>query len=150
MLPINDAAPQGPRRVDIRFTLEELWVLQTMVRQHTQSGFVWDRDDMRQVHKGIMELRALSPEQRVSAAYTIRTERQFLWLIEAQVPSTMMQGSSYIGRDILCKVFTALGQLESPEDVELPDEVEALLLRLEEGGHDGIASQDTDPNAALA
>ena len=150
MLPINDAAPPGPQRVDVLFNLEELWVLQTMVRQHSQSGFVWDRDDMRQVHRGIMELRALSPEKRAGTTYAIHAERQLLWLIEAHVPSTMMQGSPYIGRDILCKVFTALGQLEAPDGVALPDDLEALLQRLEEGGSDGIASQDPDPNAALA
>lgn len=148
MLPINDAAPQGPRRIDIRFTLEELWVLQTMVRQHTQSGFVWDRDDMRQVHKGILELKAMTPEQRASAAYTIKADRQLLWLVEAQVPSTMMIGSAYIGRDILCKVFAALAQLEAPDDVELPADLEALIQQLE-GGSDGSTSQDAD-HASLA
>lgn len=148
MLPINDAEPVGPRKVDIRFTLEELWVVQTMVRQHKESGFVWGRDDMRQVHKGIMELKALPPEQRVSASYTIHAEAGLLWLIEAHVPSTMMLGSSYIGRDILCKVFAALGQLETPDDVALPDELEALLLQLEEG-QNGSTSQDAD-HASLA
>ncbi len=149
MLPINDASPPGPQKVDVLFNLEELWVVQTMVRQHTLSGLVWDRDDMRQVHKGIMELRAMSPEKRAGATYAIHADRQLLWLIEAQVPSTMMQGSAYIGRDILCKVFTALGQLDEPDSVEVSDAPEALLQQLE-GGQDGIASQDPDPNAAVA
>lgn len=149
MLPINDAAPQGPRRVDVLFTLEELWALQTLVRQHTQNGVVWSRSDMRQVHNGIMELRALTPEKRVGAVYAIHADESLLWLIEAQVPSTLMQGSSYIGRDILCKVFAALGQLETPGGVALPADMEALIQQLE-GGSDGIASQDADPNAALA
>lgn len=133
--PRGDAYLAGPARthVAVPFTLDELWFLQNLVRQHDKQGLVWDRADMRQVHRGILALSALPPDRQANATYDLECDEGFLWLIEQQVPMTLMLGSDFIGRRILTRVFAALQQLEDGARPPLAAEVEELLGRLEGG-----------------
>ena len=75
--------------VTVPFGLEELWFLQSLVRQHDKLGQVWDRSDMRQIHRGILALSALSPERQGNTTYEIECDEGLLWLMEQQVPMTL-------------------------------------------------------------
>lgn len=134
----GDALVQAPGqiRVLVPFQLEELWFLQHLVRQHDKQGQVWDRTDMRRIHRGITSLAALPPEQQQTAAFELECDESLLWLIEQQVPMTLMQGSAFIGRAILTRVFQALQTIEMGGHPLIP-ELEHLLDQLEGGDPDG-------------
>jgi len=126
----------GQRRVLVPLQIEELWFLQHLIRQHDKQGQVWDRTDMRRIHRGILALAALSPDQQQTSAYDLECDESLLWLMEQQVPMTLMQGSAFIGRTILTRVFQALQELEAGADPLIP-ELEHLLDQLEGGDTDG-------------
>jgi hypothetical protein len=134
----GDALVEAPGqiRVMVPFQLEELWFLQHLVRQHDKQGQVWDRADMRRIHRGIARLGALPAEQQQTAAYELECDESLLWLIEQQVPMTLMQGSAFIGRAILTRVFQALQTIEMGGHPLIP-ELEDLLVQLEGGDPDG-------------
>ena len=103
--------------MQLSLTLEELWTLQHLVR-HGQGppdyGVVWDRDDMRLIHHGLLALDGKPPEDE----YRLECTEGLLWQIEAQVPQSLDLGRSNRGRTILLKVMKLLN--EEAESVLTP------------------------------
>jgi hypothetical protein len=97
----------APATATIYLTLNEAWVIRDCVRKQQEYGAVWDRSDMRELHSAILWLSQHPAEQR-----QVEMDESVLWLIEQQVPSALMVGSTPVGRDILIKVMVALQVIE--------------------------------------
>ena len=103
--------------MQLSLTLEELWTLQHLMRRAQGSpdyGVVWDRDDMRLIHSGLLALEGKPPEDE----YRLECTEGLLWQIEAQVPQSLDLGRSNRGRNILLKVMKLLD--EEAESVLTP------------------------------
>lgn len=99
----------------LSLNLEELWVVQQLVRDSQDLGAEWDKDDMKMVHAAILFL------QGKDAFTTIDIECSdgLLWQMENQIPQTLDLGRTNRGRDILLKVFAAI-QVTEEETYEEP------------------------------
>ena len=102
----------------LTLTLEELWVIQHLVRETDDLGAEWDKDDMKRIHAAILNLvgrSGLDTEE-------LEASDGFLWQIENQVPQTLDLGRTNVGRSILLKVFAAIQSLEEADYEEpIPD-----------------------------
>ena len=101
----------------LTLTLEELWVIQHLVRETDDLGAEWDKDDMKRIHGAILTLTGQQPE----ATEDLEAGDGLLWQIEHQIPQTLDLGRSNLGRSILLKVFAAIQSMEEDHEEPIPD-----------------------------
>jgi len=118
-------------------TYEELWWVQNLVRQADRQGAPWDRDDMAEVHRGLLRLHG----QPAAATWPIPASIGFLWQIENQVPQSLDLGRSNLGRSILMKVFRALHE-EGGSYEDIP-----AVFR-DADAYEDVPVSDSDPGTA--
>lgn len=126
----------------VRLTYEELWAIDTYVRDHNQQGHRWDAEWSRAIHEGILAYQPLTAEKRADYSHPVTAPLEFWWWVEAQVPGALRVGSDLeFGRKLRIKVFTVLHQEEASQEVndvsnKLLADVSDALARADDAGRD--------------
>lgn len=91
-------------------TLEELWAIHDLVRQHDKLGQEWDKDFSARVMAAILEA-----QEHPSHQATLMCAEDELWQIDRQIPSALMTGTQPVGRNLLIKVMRLIVKMRGGE-----------------------------------
>ena len=117
--------------MEASFTQEELWQIQSAVRDHEDCGCNWERAHMQEVHSGILYLKNHPHVVEVKVEID---DVEFWWHVEEQIKQNLTVGTDKMfGRNLLTKIFLVLEG--TTHDPGIPD-----LFYYKDGGYD-----DSDP-----
>ena len=130
----------------LTLTLEELWVIQQLVRETDDLGAEWDKDDMKRIHGAILTLTGQQP----NTTEDLEASDGLLWQIENQVPQSLDLGRSNLGRNILLKVFTAIQSMEEVDEESIPDVFRNAYSGEDDTESDDYATAEVEPWGSLS
>lgn len=90
----------------VNLSADEVWAVFQFVRQHDQLGREHDKEQAQRVHAALLYFR-----DNPAGNYDLELDEGFAWWVTRQTPVQLQVGTQLVGKAVLLKVMTALGEV---------------------------------------